>query len=73
MRAADFLREFDDEQFPAEVGPRIGVDFHDPPFLPSQLKSAERMGLIVMSADGSSYRLTLKATKNRAKAQGTER
>ena len=66
MKIADFVAEFEDEHFPSEVGPSIGVEDHDPPFTLSQLRSMEKRGLILLGADCGTYRLTLKATRARA-------
>ena len=67
MKAEDFLKEFEDEHFPQLVGPWIGVDAHDPPFTRSQLRQMERQNLIEFNLSDTHYRMTLKATKVRAR------
>ena len=71
MKDKDFLIEFDAEHFPKSFGPWIGIDAHDPPFTSSQLKQAEKQGLLVFNPARTQYRLTLKATAVRESAPAT--
>jgi hypothetical protein len=67
MKAADFLADMQDEWFPSEVGPWIGIDDHDPPYTRSQLDRMEKQKVIEFHPDGKYYRLTLKASALMAK------
>lgn len=69
MKAADFVLEFSSHHFPAEHGPWIGLDDHDPPFTKTELRQMERQGVIELQLDNSRYRLTLKASKMRPQEQ----
>jgi len=63
MKTIDFLREFDEDQFPMEFGPWISFVEHDPPFNKSTLNQMEKQGIIEINKNTGLYRLTRKATK----------
>jgi hypothetical protein len=62
MKAADFLADMQDEWFPRQVGPWIGIDAHDPPYTMTQLKQMEKQNVIQFDKERANYRLTLKAS-----------
>jgi hypothetical protein len=63
MTQADFLADFNEYQFPQELGPSIGYADHDPPFKIGDLWRMHKAGLIVLDEANQSYQLTLLATK----------
>jgi hypothetical protein len=69
MTQANFLENFEDDQFPEELGPSIGYADHDPPFTISELRRMQKSGLIVLDEARRTYRLTMKATKNHEAAK----
>ena len=69
MTQADFLADFNEDQFPQELGPKIHYADHDPPFKIGDLKKMHAAGLIVLDEVNQSYQLTLMATKKHEAAK----
>lgn len=64
MTPNEFVREFSEESFPAEFGPWIDRDDHDPPFTLALLRKMAKNGVIELreatkDEPKTKYRLTL--------------
>lgn len=61
MKIADFLANFDDEDYPSQYGLWQTDGSFDPPFNESDLKEMEQRGMIDRDKAGKQFRLTMKA------------
>ena len=62
MTPQEFVEEFDESQFPEELGQELDLSTHYPPFQKSDLRAMAKSGIIVLNDKQWTYRLTLKAT-----------
>ena len=63
MKAIEFIKEFDEGQFPTQDGWWIGFNDHDPPFTMTELRRMSDQGIIEIDMKSDRYRLTMKATR----------
>lgn len=63
MKINEFLEDFEDDDFPSELGKVLTFDCLMPMFTKTQLKQMDKAGIIKVNWEQEYFQLTLKATK----------